>query len=79
MKRYYDLNGWLFIAPSILLIAVFLIYPIFRSLYLSFFTGKGMMMKFGGFANIVKAVERSGLPSRALTNTTSSSSCRCRS
>jgi lactose/L-arabinose transport system permease protein len=54
LKRYYDLNGWLFIAPSILLIAIFLVYPIFRSLYLSFFTGKGMMLKFGGFANIVR-------------------------
>lgn len=54
LKRYHDLNGWLFIAPSVLLIGIFLVYPIFRSLYLSFFTGKGMMMKFGGFANIVR-------------------------
>jgi lactose/L-arabinose transport system permease protein len=54
LKRYYDIYGWLFIAPSILLIAIFLVYPIFRSLYLSFFTGKGMMLKFGGFANIVR-------------------------
>ncbi|MGV3551594.1 carbohydrate ABC transporter permease [Rhizobium sp.] len=54
LKRYYDLNGWLFIAPSILLIGVFLIYPIFRSLWLSAYTGKGLMMKFGGFANIIR-------------------------
>jgi lactose/L-arabinose transport system permease protein len=54
LKRYYDLNGWLFIAPSILLISVFLVYPIFRSLWLSFYTGKGLMLKFGGFANIVR-------------------------
>ncbi len=52
LKRYHDLNGWLFIAPSVLLIAIFLVYPILRSLYLSFFTGKGMMMKFGGTANV---------------------------
>jgi lactose/L-arabinose transport system permease protein len=52
LKRYYDLNGWLFIAPSLILIAIFLVYPILRSLYLSFFTGKGMMLKFGGLANI---------------------------
>ena len=52
LKRYYDLNGWLFIAPAIALISIFLVYPIVRSLYLSFFTGKGMMMKFGGTANI---------------------------
>ncbi len=54
LKRYYDLNGWLFIAPAVVLISVFLVYPIFRSLYLSFFTGKGMMMKFGGTANVVR-------------------------
>jgi lactose/L-arabinose transport system permease protein len=54
LKRYYDVNGWLFIAPSVLLISIFLVYPIFRSLWLSFYTGKGMMMKFGGFANIVR-------------------------
>jgi len=54
LKRYYDVNGWLFIAPSILLIAVFLIYPIFSSLSWSLYTGKGLMIKFGGFANIVR-------------------------
>ncbi|MBL0375253.1 sugar ABC transporter permease [Rhizobium sp. KVB221] len=52
--RRYDLNGWLFIAPSILLISIFLAFPIFRSLWLSFYTGKGMMLKFGGFANIIR-------------------------
>ncbi|MDQ0322697.1 lactose/L-arabinose transport system permease protein [Pararhizobium capsulatum DSM 1112] len=54
LKRYYNLNGWLFIAPAIALISIFLVYPIFRSLYLSFFTGKGMMMKFGGTANVIR-------------------------
>ena len=54
LKRYYDLNGWLFIAPSILLISIFLVYPIFSSLAWSLYTGKGLMIKFGGFANIVR-------------------------
>jgi lactose/L-arabinose transport system permease protein len=54
LKRYYDLNGWLFIAPSILLIMAFLVFPIFYSLWLSAFVGKGLMTKFGGFANIVR-------------------------
>ena len=54
LKRYYDLNGWLFIAPSILLITAFLVFPIFYSLWLSAFVGKGLMTKFGGFANIVR-------------------------
>ncbi|PIO96800.1 carbohydrate ABC transporter permease [Pleomorphomonas carboxyditropha] len=54
LKRSYDLNGWLFIGPSVALIAIYLVYPIFRSLYLSFYAGKGMMMKFAGFGNVVR-------------------------
>ena len=69
LKRYYDVNGWLFIAPALGLISLFLIYPIFRSLYLSFFTGKGMMMKFGGAANIVR-LWNDPVFIKALTNTT---------
>ncbi|SMC53903.1 sugar ABC transporter permease [Rhizobium sp. RU36D] len=68
LKRYHDVNGWLFIAPSVILIAVFLVYPIFRSLYLSFFTGKGMMMKFGGGANIERLMN-DPVFIQALTNT----------
>jgi lactose/L-arabinose transport system permease protein len=68
IKRY-DVNGWAFIAPALLLISIFLIYPIFRSLFLSFYTGKGMMMKFGGTANITRLA---GDPvfMKALINTT---------
>ena len=54
LKRYYDVNGWLFIAPALALIAIFLVYPIFSSLAWSFYTGRGMMTKFGGFANFVR-------------------------
>ncbi|RFZ87524.1 sugar ABC transporter permease [Shinella sp. WSJ-2] len=68
LKRYHDLNGWLFIAPSVLLIGVFLVYPIFRSLYLSFFSGKGMMMKFAGFGNVVR-LWNDPVFIQALTNT----------
>ena len=69
LKRYYDVNGWLFIAPALGLISLFLIYPILRSLYLSFFTGKGMMMKFGGAANVVR-LWNDPVFIKALTNTT---------
>ncbi|MFP5077845.1 carbohydrate ABC transporter permease [Rhizobium sp. YIM 134829] len=69
LKRYYDVNGWLFIAPALILIATFLVYPIFRSLYLSFFSGKGMMMKFAGFGNIVR-LSNDPVFLKALTNTT---------
>ena len=54
LKRYYDVNGWLFVAPALLLISVFLVYPIFRSLFLSLYSGRGMMMKFAGFGNVVR-------------------------
>ncbi len=69
LKRYYDVNGWLFIAPALILIATFLVYPIFRSLYLSFFSGKGMMMKFAGFGNVVR-LSNDPVFLKALTNTT---------
>ncbi|MEA3536744.1 sugar ABC transporter permease [Rhizobium sp. CC-YZS058] len=69
LKRYYDVNGWLFIAPALILIATFLVYPIFRSLYLSFFSGKGMMLKFAGFGNVVR-LSNDPVFLKALTNTT---------
>src|SRR5690606_35717570 len=68
LKRYHDLNGWLFVAPSVLLISIFLVYPIFRSLYLSFVSGKGMMMKFAGFGNVVR-LWHDPVFIQALTNT----------
>jgi lactose/L-arabinose transport system permease protein len=69
LKRYYNVNGWFFVAPALTLIGIFLAYPIVWSLYLSTFSGKGMMMKFAGFGNIVRL---SGDPVflKALTNTT---------
>jgi len=69
LKKYYDVNGWLFVAPALGLIALFLVYPIVHSLYLSFFTGKGMMMKFGGLANIMR-LWNDPVFIKALTNTT---------
>ncbi|WP_319520514.1 sugar ABC transporter permease [uncultured Martelella sp.] len=52
LKRFYDVNGWLFVGPALILIATFMFYPIIRSLILSFYSGRGMMMKFAGFRNI---------------------------
>ena len=54
LKRYYDVNGWLFVAPAIALISVFMLYPILRSLVLSLYTGRGMMLKFSGTGNLVR-------------------------
>lgn len=54
VRRYYDINGWLFVGPALALIAVFMIYPIAYSLWMSFQAGRGMVMKFAGFGNIVR-------------------------
>ncbi|WP_176083682.1 sugar ABC transporter permease [Martelella sp. HB161492] len=68
LKRFYNVNGWLFVAPSLLLIGTFMIYPILRSLVLSFYSGRGMMMKFVGIGNIQRLVN-DPVFLQALTNT----------
>jgi lactose/L-arabinose transport system permease protein len=40
--------------PAMVLLGLFMIYPIIWSLWMSFQTGKGMNLKFGGFANIYR-------------------------
>jgi lactose/L-arabinose transport system permease protein len=68
LKRYYDVNGWLFVAPALALISIFLVYPIIYSLGLSLYSGKGMMMKFAGFGNIIR-LTKDPVFQHALTNT----------
>jgi len=66
--RYYNANGWLFVAPALGLIGLFMIYPIVWSLWMSFQSGRGMMLKFAGFANIVR-LWNDPVFIKALTNT----------
>ena len=54
VRRFYDVNGWLFVGPALALIAAFMVYPIAFSFWMSFQTGKGMNLSFGGFDNIVR-------------------------
>ncbi|MDH4439292.1 MAG: sugar ABC transporter permease [Rhizobium sp.] len=54
LRRYYDVNGWLFVAPAVVLISLFMLYPILRSLALSFYSGRGMMLKFSGTGNLAR-------------------------
>jgi lactose/L-arabinose transport system permease protein len=63
-----QLNGWLFIAPALILLGIFMIYPILWSLWMSFQVGKGMNFSFGGWANIVR-LTKDPVFIRALTNT----------
>lgn len=47
-------TGWYFIIPVALLLAIFLLYPIFYSLYLTTTRTKGIVTSFIGFANYKK-------------------------
>jgi lactose/L-arabinose transport system permease protein len=60
--------GWAFIMPAMVLLGLFMVYPILWSLWMSFQTGKGMNLKFGGFANIYR-LTIDPVFQRALTNT----------
>jgi lactose/L-arabinose transport system permease protein len=66
--RREHINGWLFIAPALVLLGLFMIYPIIWSLWMSFQTGRGMNFSFGGFANIQRLMQ-DGVFLRALGNT----------
>ena len=55
--RREHINGWLFIAPALILLGLFMIYPILWSLWMSFQTGRGMNFAFGGFANIQRLTQ----------------------
>ena len=68
LARSEQINGWLFIAPALVLLGIFLIYPIFWSLWMSFQVGKGMNFSFGGWANIIR-LTKDPVFLRALGNT----------
>ena len=68
LDRRERINGWLFIAPALVLLGLFMVYPIVWSLWMSFQVGKGMNLSFGGFANIMRLTQDTVFQ-RALTNT----------
>ena len=51
-RLFYDINGWGFFGPALLLIIAFMAYPIGKSLWMSMQSGQGSMMQFVGFGNI---------------------------
>jgi lactose/L-arabinose transport system permease protein len=67
-RKRFDVNGWLFVGPALVLIATFMIVPILHSLWMSFQQGRGMNLTFGGFANFAK-LWNDPLFLTALTNT----------
>lgn len=68
LSRNERISGWVFIAPALVLLGVFMIYPIIWSLWMSFQVGKGMNFSFGGFTNIIR-MTKDPVFIRALTNT----------
>jgi lactose/L-arabinose transport system permease protein len=68
LGRSEHITGWTFIAPALVLLAIFMIYPIVWSLWMSFQVGKGMNFSFGGFANIIR-LTKDPIFIRALVNT----------
>ena len=68
LARNAQLNGWAFVAPALILLGIFLIYPIVWSLWMSFQVGKGMNFSFGGWTNIIR-LTKDPVFMRALVNT----------
>jgi lactose/L-arabinose transport system permease protein len=54
LNRAINVNGWLFVAPALCLIVLFLAFPMLWSLWMSFQKGKGMNLTFAGFDNIIR-------------------------
>ncbi|MBZ4664520.1 MAG: binding-protein-dependent transport system inner rane component [Caloramator sp.] len=56
-ERSLDRYGWLFISIAVILLAVFMFYPIIYSLILSTMSSKGIVQKFVGFGNYTKLIK----------------------
>ena len=68
LARKEQVSGWLFVMPALVLLGIFMIYPILWSLWMSFQVGRGMSFSFGGFANIIRLTQ-DPVFLRALSNT----------
>jgi lactose/L-arabinose transport system permease protein len=53
-EKRLDRVGWYFILPASILLACFIVYPIFYSLYLSFTSTKGIVSEFVGVKNYIR-------------------------
>ena len=68
LRPRFDVNGWLFVGPALALIAIFMVFPILHSLWMSFQTGLGVRLSFAGMKNIYRLFN-DPLFFTALTNT----------
>lgn len=69
VRRFYDVNGWLFVGPALILIGLFMVYPILYSLWMSTQGGRGMNLRFAGYDNIIR-LWHDPVFIKALSNTT---------
>jgi lactose/L-arabinose transport system permease protein len=67
LARSERISGWAFIAPALVLLGIFMVYPILWSLWMSFQVGRGMNFSFGGLTNIMRLTQ-DPVFIRALTN-----------
>lgn len=67
-QRLYDINGWGFVLPAVILVSIFMLYPIASSLWISLHSGRGMVTEFVGFGNIIRLFN-DPIFSKALSNT----------
>jgi lactose/L-arabinose transport system permease protein len=68
LARSDRISGWLFVMPALVLLGIFMVYPILWSLWMSFQVGRGMNFSFGGMTNIIRLTQ-DPVFIRALTNT----------
>ena len=68
MKEKAQNRAWFFIAPSVILIVVFVFYPMIQAFVTSFQTGIGANLKFHGIANYQRLLT-DGTFKKALWNT----------
>lgn len=57
LDRGERISGWLFVTPALILVGLFMIYPILWSLWMSFQVGKGLNLSFGGLDNIFRLTQ----------------------
>lgn len=68
MKKRYELKAWIFIVPSVVLILLFVFYPMIQAFITSFQTGIGKNLVFDGIANYQR-LWTDGTFKKALFNT----------
>jgi lactose/L-arabinose transport system permease protein len=64
----FNLAGWGFVMPVLVLLGLFMVYPILWSLWMSFHSGRGLNLSFSGTANIERMMS-DPVFHRALFNT----------